>query len=91
MAKKILIVDDSALMRRMLCDIIQSDKSYEVSDIATNGEEALELIMKNLYDAILMDINMPKKNGKCVHGTASMHKKGAYRPSGYTHFVCSMI
>ena len=63
MAKKILIVDDSALMRRMLCDIIQSDKSYEVSDIATNGEEALELIMKNLYDAILMDINMPKKNG----------------------------
>lgn len=63
MAKKILIVDDSALMRRIICDIIQSDKSYVVSDIATNGEEALELIVKNLYDVILLDVNMPKKNG----------------------------
>lgn len=63
MAKKILIVDDSALMRRIICDIIQSDKRYEVSDIATNGEEALELIMKNFYDAVLMDVNMPRKNG----------------------------
>lgn len=63
MAKKILIVDDSALMRRIICDIIQSDKRYEVSDIATNGDEALELILKNMYDAVLMDVNMPKKNG----------------------------
>lgn len=63
MAKKILIVDDSALMRRIVCDIIQSDERYEVSDIAVNGEEALEFITKNSYDAILMDVNMPRKNG----------------------------
>ena len=35
--KKILVVDDSALMRRVLCDIIDGDKRFQVVDKATNG------------------------------------------------------
>jgi two-component system chemotaxis response regulator CheB len=63
--KNILIVDDSALMRRLISDIIKSDSRFEVKDLATNGLEALDLIVKNYrtYDAVILDINMPKMNG----------------------------
>ena len=36
MMKKILIVDDSALMRRVLCDIINGDRRFQVADKAAN-------------------------------------------------------
>lgn len=61
--KKILVVDDSALMRRVICDIIGSDKRFEVADIAMNGVEALELLGHNSYDAVVLDISMPKMDG----------------------------
>ena len=61
--KKILVVDDSALMRRVLCDIIESDKNLKVVDKAINGAEALDLIKKNSYDAVVLDVNMPVMNG----------------------------
>ena len=63
--KKILIVDDSALMRRLISDIINSDNRFVVKDLACNGLEGLDLIIKNHaeYDAVILDINMPKMNG----------------------------
>ena len=61
--KKILVVDDSALMRRVPCDIIEQDKRFQVVEKATNGLEALELLKKNTYDAVVLDVNMPKMNG----------------------------
>ncbi len=61
--KKILIVDDSALVRRVLCDIINKDERFQVEDRATNGLEALELLTNKSYDAVVLDINMPKMNG----------------------------
>lgn len=61
--KKILIVDDSALMRRVLCDIIDSDTRFHVEDRATNGLEALNLLSRKTYDAVVLDVNMPKMNG----------------------------
>ncbi len=61
--KKILVVDDSALMRRVLCDIIEQDKRFQVVEKATNGLEALELLKKNTYDAVVLDVNMPKMSG----------------------------
>ncbi len=61
--KKILVVDDSALMRRVLCDIINSDKRFKVEARATNGLEAFDLLSRNTYDAVVLDVNMPKMNG----------------------------
>ncbi len=61
--KKILVVDDSALMRRVLCDIINADERFEVVDEANNGEVALELLKVNTYDAVVLDVNMPKMDG----------------------------
>ncbi len=63
MVKKILVVDDSALMRRVLCDIINSDKRFQVAARATNGLEAFDLLSRNRYDAVVLDVNMPKMNG----------------------------
>ena len=61
--KKILVVDDSALMRRVLCDIINSDERFHVEDRATNGLEAFDLLSRKSYDAVVLDVNMPKMNG----------------------------
>lgn len=61
--KKILVVDDSALMRRVLCDIINSDKRFQVVAKAVDGIEAFDLLSKESYDAVVMDINMPRMNG----------------------------
>ena len=63
--KNILIVDDSALMRRVLSDIINSDERFVVCDIAHNGLDAFDKVTLNpkKFDAIVLDINMPKMNG----------------------------
>lgn len=61
--KKILVIDDSALMRSVLCDIINKDERFQVVDRATNGLEALELLSRKSYDAVVLDVNMPKMNG----------------------------
>lgn len=61
--KKVLVVDDSALMRRVFCDIINSDERFEVSDYASNGLDALELLKTKNYDAMLLDIIMPRMDG----------------------------
>ena len=64
--KKILVVDDSALMRRIICDIISADNRFLVQDMAANGEEAMALLKKNTYDAVILDVVMPKLDGISV-------------------------
>lgn len=61
--KNILVVDDSALMRRVVCDIINSDSRFHVYDRAIDGLEALDLLTRKTYDAVVLDVNMPKMNG----------------------------
>ena len=63
MGKKVLVVDDSALMRRDACDIIKSDGRYDIPDLGHNGEDALKLARRNKYDAIVLDVNMPLMDG----------------------------
>ncbi len=65
MAKKILVVDDSALMRRVLSDIISKDPRFELDTSASNGLEAYDILVTEpgRFDLIILDINMPKMNG----------------------------
>jgi len=77
MTKKILVVDDSALMRRVLCDIINNDKRFQVVDRATNGLEALELLRRQSYDAVVLDVNMPQMNGIQLLKELQKHKIAA--------------
>ena len=61
--KKVLVVDDSALMRRVLSDIINKDEEFHTEHSASDGLEALKLMEQNDFDAIVLDIIMPRMNG----------------------------
>ncbi|MEA1982758.1 MAG: chemotaxis-specific protein-glutamate methyltransferase CheB [Campylobacterota bacterium] len=61
MAKSVLIVDDSALVRKQLSEIISALK-FDI-DVAKNGKEAVDKATSNQYDVITMDINMPVMDG----------------------------
>jgi len=61
MAKKILVVDDSALVRKQLSTLLK-DEGYEV-DTARNGKDALDKANEFDYNVITMDINMPVMDG----------------------------
>lgn len=63
MAKKILLVDDSALMRSVLGDIINKDPRFHVEDKAKDGLDALKLLRVKKYDTVVLDINMPVMDG----------------------------
>jgi len=61
--KRVLVVDDSALMRRIISDIINSEESLEVAGIASNGLKAIEVFQKTNPDIVTMDIEMPEMDG----------------------------
>ncbi|MCR5581180.1 MAG: chemotaxis-specific protein-glutamate methyltransferase CheB [Pseudobutyrivibrio sp.] len=60
---KILVVDDSALMRRIICDIINADSDFRVVDVSADGEDAYNKIKNNAYDLIVLDMVLPKLPG----------------------------
>lgn len=59
---KLLIVEDSALMRRQLVSIFETEGDFEIR-LARNGAEAVEENKIFLPDVITMDINMPEMDG----------------------------
>lgn len=61
--KNILIVDDHSIVRQGLKNLISLEKDLQVTGEAANGLEALIMVRANHYDAILLDISMPNKNG----------------------------
>ena len=63
MKKNILVVDDSALMRRVMCDIINSDSKFQATDFCRDGLEAYERLKEKSYDGVVLDVNMPRMDG----------------------------
>ena len=61
--KNILVVDDSALMRRVICDIINSDSNFQATDFCRDGLEAYERLKEKTYDGVVLDVNMPRMDG----------------------------
>ncbi len=60
---RVLIADDSALMRKQLKDMLESDPNIEVIVSARDGEDTIEKARKYNPDVITLDINMPKMDG----------------------------
>jgi len=62
MAKKRLMIVDDDVNQGLLYEQELVDEGYQV-DVANSGKEALELIKKNSYDLVVLDIGMPEMNG----------------------------
>jgi two-component system chemotaxis response regulator CheY len=61
-ALRVLVVEDSATMRRFVTATLESGGRFEVTQ-AKNGFEALKLLPRGQYDLVVSDINMPDING----------------------------
>lgn len=59
---RVLVVDDSALMRKLLGQIFKAENDIEV-EFAQNGEEALVIMSSFQPDVVTLDINMPLMDG----------------------------
>jgi len=60
---KVVVVDDSAFMRKAISTMLSKDPEIDVVATARDGEEGLEMIRKHNPDVVTMDIEMPRMDG----------------------------
>ena len=73
---KILYAEDELQLSMAVTEILKMEE-YEV-DAVYDGEEALEHVLNQEYDAIILDIMMPKKSG--IEVVTAMRDKGIFTP-----------
>ena len=60
---RILVVDDSEIMRRNLHVLLERHDAWKVCDEAENGREAIEKVERSQPDLVILDLQMPEMNG----------------------------
>lgn len=70
---KVLVVDDSALMRKLIPQILERDGGIQVVGTAMDGEFALEKAAELRPDVITLDLEMPRMNG--IDALREIHRK----------------
>ena len=60
---KVIVADDSGLMRLIISDILNADPKIEVIDTATNGKDATEKTLRLNPDVLVLDMNMGQYDG----------------------------
>src|SRR4051812_47187934 len=60
---RVIIVDDSALMRRVITSLLEQDPAIRVVGTARNGREAIDLVQQLRPDIVTMDVRMPVMDG----------------------------
>jgi two-component system, chemotaxis family, protein-glutamate methylesterase/glutaminase len=60
---RVLVVDDSSVIRRIVTEALAADRQIEVVGTANDGRAAIEQVAKLKPDAVTMDIEMPNMNG----------------------------
>ena len=78
MKRKILIVDDEEMIRKLL-RVLLDKLGYEVKE-AADGEQAIEELSKDVFDLLICDILMPKKDGWEVIKEAKSNSKSKNMP-----------
>lgn len=74
MSIKVMLADDHILMREGIRQLLEFDGAIEVVGEANDGEECMDILEKIKPDVLLLDINMPKKNGVEVLGEIKKKK-----------------
>ena len=64
MPLRVLIADDSEVMRMGVRTLIGMKPGWQVCGEATNGDEAIAMVLERAPDVIILDLTMPGKNGK---------------------------
>jgi two-component system chemotaxis response regulator CheB len=75
---RVLVVDDSALVRRLVTTSLSLDTEIEVAGVATHGREAVELVEQLKPDAVTLDIEMPILDG--LGALAEIRKRHPHLP-----------
>lgn len=60
---RVLVVDDSAFMRKAISMILERNANIRVVDTARDGEQALDMVQEYQPDVVTMDVEMPRMNG----------------------------
>jgi len=60
---RVLVVDDSDIVRRGICQILQTQADIEIVCEASDGADAVRKVREHRPDVVLMDITMPVMNG----------------------------
>lgn len=60
---RVMVVDDSVVIRRLVVDILGAEPDFEVVGVATDGREALERVASLRPDLITLDVEMPNLDG----------------------------
>lgn len=60
---RVLVVDDSEIVRRAICQILQSQADIEIICEAADGADAVRKVRDHRPDVVLLDITMPVMNG----------------------------
>jgi two-component system, chemotaxis family, protein-glutamate methylesterase/glutaminase len=60
---RVVVVDDSALMRRVITELLEQDRLIRVVGTACNGREAIDVVQKLRPDIVTMDVRMPVMDG----------------------------
>ena len=63
---RVLVVDDSAVIRALICDLVAAAPGLSVAGKARHGREVLEVLAALRPDVITLDIQMPDMNGLAV-------------------------
>jgi two-component system chemotaxis response regulator CheB len=84
---RVLIVDDSAVMRKIIASALQKDPAIEVVGFAANGLQAIDAIKTHSPDVMTLDIEMPEMDG--LTALREIRKTNKYLPiimfSSLTH------
>lgn len=75
---KVIVVDDSALMRRVISDMINMEADMEVIEIAKNGSDLIDKITTNMPHVVTLDVEMPVMDG--ISALKELKKRGINIP-----------
>ncbi|GGN66974.1 response regulator transcription factor [Oceanobacillus indicireducens] len=70
---RVLLVEDQRIVRQGLKMILEQDEQIIVTEEATNGKDAIDIVRKKVIDLIMMDIRMPVMNG--IEATRTIRKE----------------